>query len=103
MSTKNLATASPTKKLDKKFVCPFTIWDKIGSHAYQLDRPKNMSRIHNVFQVLLLELHNDSDREEPGDITALHVKEEDEYEVEKILDCKRIRNKLVYLVNYSWY
>ncbi len=57
-----------------------------------------MSRIHNVFHVPLLKLHKDSDREQPGDILALHVEDEDEYEVEKILDSKHVRNKLVYLV-----
>ncbi len=103
LSTKILATARPSKKLDKKFVGPFTVLDKIGSQAYRLDLPKHMGRIHNVFHVSLLELHKDSGREQPGDTPALHVKGEDEYKVEKILDSKHIRNKLVYLVRWVGY
>jgi hypothetical protein len=34
LSTKNLATARPSKKLDKKFMGPFTVLDKVGSQAY---------------------------------------------------------------------
>ncbi len=103
LSTKNLATARPSKKLDKKFVGPFTVLDRVGSQAYRLDLPKSMSRIHNVFHVSLLEPHTESGREQPGHIPTLHVKGEDEYEVEKILDSKRIRNKLVYLVKWVGY
>jgi hypothetical protein len=53
--------------------------------------------------VLLLEPHKDSIREQPGDIPTLHVEGKDKYEVEKILDSKRIRNKLVYLVKWVQY
>jgi hypothetical protein len=62
-----------------------------------------MNRIHNVYHVSLLELHKDSDREQPSDTPALHVEGEDKYKVEKILDSKRIRNKLVYLVKWVGY
>jgi hypothetical protein len=31
LSTKNLTNARPSKKLDKKFVGPFTVFDKVGS------------------------------------------------------------------------
>ncbi len=98
MSTKNLTTARPLKKLNKKFVGPFTVFDRVWSQAYRLDLPKSMSRIHNVFHVSLLEPHKENDREQPGHIPTLHVEGEDEYKVEKVLERKRIRNKLVYLV-----
>ncbi len=73
LSTKNLSTARPSKKLDKNFLGLFTVLDRVGSQAYRLDLPKSMSWIHNVFDVSLLEPHNDSDREQPGDIPMLHV------------------------------
>jgi hypothetical protein len=62
-----------------------------------------MSKIHNVFHVLLLEPHKESDREQPGDIPMLHVEGEDKYEVEKILDSKLNRNQLVHLVKWVGY
>ncbi len=34
LSTKNLATARPSKKLDKKFLGPFTVLDKIELQGY---------------------------------------------------------------------
>jgi hypothetical protein len=62
-----------------------------------------MSRIHNVFHVSLLDPHKDSDREQSGDIPTLHVEGKDEYEVEKIMDSKRICNKVVYPVKWVRY
>jgi hypothetical protein len=62
-----------------------------------------MSRIYNVFHVSLIEPYKDSDQEQPDNISTLHVEGEDEYEVEKILDSKRIRNKLVYQVKWVGY
>ncbi len=50
--------------------------------------------------MLLLESHKESDREQPSDIPTLHVEGEDKYKVEKILESKRIHNKLVYLVKW---
>jgi hypothetical protein len=55
LSTKNLTTARPSKKLDKKFVDPFLVKERIGSEAYRLELPKTMKRLHNVFHVSLLE------------------------------------------------
>jgi hypothetical protein len=58
-----------------------------------------MSWIHNVFHMSPFELHKDSDREQPGNIPMLHVEGNDKYEVDKILDSKRICSKIVHLVN----
>ncbi|XP_073138179.1 uncharacterized protein [Henckelia pumila] len=40
-----------TGKLNPRYVGPFEILDKVGTLAYRLALPPDMSRIHNVFHV----------------------------------------------------
>lgn len=54
LSTKNIKTARPSKKLDHKQLDLFPVNKVIGSHAYQLTLPVSM-KIHPVFHVALLE------------------------------------------------
>jgi hypothetical protein len=80
----NIKTKRPMKKLDNKKVGPFTITDKISSHAYKLDLPKTM-RIHNVFHVnLLSEAKEDTDfqRRQVKPPPVITEEGEEEYEVE---------------------
>jgi len=62
-------------------------------------------KIHHFFHVSLFELHKESDL--PGrSQTPLHFKEIDnheEYEVEKVFDSRRRRDKLEYLVHWRGY
>lgn len=39
--TSNIKTKRPMKKLDNKKAGPFTISEKISSHAYRFDLPEN--------------------------------------------------------------
>ncbi|EKG09077.1 Chromo domain/shadow [Macrophomina phaseolina MS6] len=57
LSARNIRTKRPCKKLDNRYLGPFRILEKIGPQAYRLDLPQSMSRLHNVFNVALLEAY----------------------------------------------
>ena len=59
LSTANLRVKFVLAKLQRKFVGPFTVLEKIGSLAYRLQLP-NTWKIHNVFHVLSLRPWNQS-------------------------------------------
>jgi len=53
LSRQNLATSRPSSKLDHRFLGPFKILEKIGTHALKLDLPSTM-QIHPVVHVNLV-------------------------------------------------
>ena len=53
LSSRNLSFKNVPAKLQKKFVGPFEVTEKIGSQAYRLKLP-DTSSIHDVFHVSLL-------------------------------------------------
>src|SRR3979490_59951 len=48
-------TTRPSKKLAEKFLGPFKIIAKAGSHSYTLWLPDNMRAVHPVFHISMLE------------------------------------------------
>jgi hypothetical protein len=54
LSSRNIASPRPSKKLDHRNLGPFKVVKKVGSHAYRLDLPRAMD-VHPVFHVNLLE------------------------------------------------
>ncbi|MBW0574006.1 hypothetical protein O181_113721 [Austropuccinia psidii MF-1] len=56
IASKNMNTTIPTKKLSERWLGPFEVLRKIGSHAYHLKLPKQGKSVHPVFHVSLLEL-----------------------------------------------
>jgi len=54
LSTRNIHTTSPCKKLDYKRAGPYTVIKIINRNAYKLDLPKTM-RINDVFHISLLD------------------------------------------------
>lgn len=107
--TTNIQTKRPMKKLDNKKAGPFTISEKISSHAYCLDLPKTM-RIHNIFHINLL-----STFKEDSDFHWKQVKPppiiteegEEEYKVEKIITWEHVnkgkKKGLYYQVRWEGY
>ena len=93
LSTKYLK-ARGAARLQRRFVGPFRVLERIGQAAYRLDIPSDW-RVHPVFHVSLLkpwrrgQFHGDDDDDESS-IPELMAKDEDEdrpdvYEVERLL------------------
>lgn len=107
LSARHVKTTRPAKKLDHKFLGPYTVTEKISSHAYRLDLPSDV-RIHNVFHVQLLEPYVENTiphRTQPPP-PPLEVEGEEEYEIEAILDTKvdkRYLDSRRYLVKWLGY
>ncbi|MBW0495175.1 hypothetical protein O181_034890 [Austropuccinia psidii MF-1] len=103
LSSKNIKSTRPTKKLSKRWLGPFPILKKVSSHAYHLKLPSQWKSVHPVFHISLLEPVKTSKipnrhQEPPPPIT---IEEEEEWEVSQVLDSKLKRRKLWYLVEWK--
>ncbi|MBW0578882.1 hypothetical protein O181_118597 [Austropuccinia psidii MF-1] len=55
LASENIKTTRPTEKLSERWLGPFEVMKKIGSHAYHLKLPHQWKSVHPVFHVSLLE------------------------------------------------
>jgi hypothetical protein len=107
LSSKNLRTTRPSRKLDWKSVGPFPIVEVISSHAYRLQLPSSMAQVHPVFHPVLLRAVPKDPL--PGQRAAepppVVVDAEQEYEVRQIVNSRvNKRNRtLEYLVQWTGY
>jgi len=104
LSSRNIKTQRPSKKLDWKRLGPYTILKRIGTQAYRLQLPSSF-KIHPVFHVSLLDKHMESnipDRIQPPPPPVI-IENQEEFEVEEILDSRYIRNTLFYLIKWKRY
>jgi hypothetical protein len=103
LSTKNLSTNRPSKKLDFKRIGPFKIIEKISATAFKLELPSHY-KTHNVFHISLLSQYEPvSLQDAPIPPTPEVIDHSLEYTVRGILDSKTIRRKLHYLVAWHGY
>ena len=54
LNAQNITTALPMKKLDHKWLGPYTVNKVISCNAYGLQLPSTFGRTHPVFSVVLL-------------------------------------------------
>jgi hypothetical protein len=105
LSSKNLKSKRPSKKLDAKYVGPFPITDIIGSQAYKLELPESMSRIHPVFHVSLLEPYRSRLGQKPGPIVDEFDYDisdtEQTFEVEDVVAHEKRRDDLYFRVRWT--
>ena len=105
LNAKNIKTKRPTKKLDHRRLGPFKITKKISSHAYRIELPTALKLLHNVFHVNLLEptVPNTIPNRRQPPPPPVEIDETLEYEVSAILDSRKHRNQLQYLVEWAGY
>jgi hypothetical protein len=102
----NIRTTRPCEKLDHKRLGPFRIAQEINPVTFRLDLPPSL-KIHDAFHVSLLEpYHANTLPGRPGALPPpppIIMDNHEEYEVEAILDSRRTRGKLHYLVHWKGY
>ena len=81
---RNIKTKRPSQKLNHQKIGPFTIEKQMGPVNYQLRLPESMKRLHPVFHILLLE----PAPQNAQTVENIKIKDNDEYEVERILKHK---------------
>ena len=94
LSTRNLRLKGVPAKLQKRFVGPFKIIEKIGQQAYRLSLPDDW-KIHPVFHVSLLRDWKSATVHEDCAVSqhdALEI-EEPYWEVERILRWRKVKRK----------
>jgi len=98
---RNWRTARPSRKLENKHHGPYRVVRTIGTHAYELDIPATIQK-HRKFPVSLL--HAAADNPLPRQVVPpplpVIVEGEEAWEVEEILDSRRTRGWLQYLVKW---
>ena len=90
LSTKNLKFKNVPVKLQKRFVGPFEIIEKIGAQAYKIQLPDDWF-IHNVFHVSLLKKWKTSVfcSEDAAPTEELDIEAKETKKVERILRWKK--------------
>ncbi|MBW0588260.1 hypothetical protein O181_127975 [Austropuccinia psidii MF-1] len=103
LASKNIKTTRPTKKLSERWLGPFEVLKKIGSHAYHLKLPQQWKSVHPVFHVSLLEpvKHSTIPNQHQLPPPPVLVEEQEEWEVAQVLDSKLKRGNLWYLVEWK--
>ena len=101
LHAENLTMRQPSKKLCHKRIGPFKVVERVGELAYRLELPAT-ARIHPVFHVSLLSEVRKTYRKTPNP-PPIDVEGELEYEVEEILDSRKFRGELKYLVKWKGY
>ncbi|MBW0549771.1 hypothetical protein O181_089486 [Austropuccinia psidii MF-1] len=88
LSSKNIKSTIPTKKLSERWLGHFPIPNKVSTHAYYLKLPPQWKSIHPVFHISLLEPVKSSTipnkHQDPP--PPIIIEEGEELEVSQILD-----------------
>ena len=99
LSTKDLVFKErPSKKLTERYIGPYAIEEVVSSNAVKLQLPSSM-RIHpvvNVSQIVRYKEQVKGQKKEEG--KPIEVKGVEEWEVEKVLNKKKIRGVEKYLI-----
>lgn len=105
LSTKNIRTERPTKKLDYTWIGPYRIKRQINPVTYELDLPENM-KIHNVFHSQLLKRYVEGDIIDRRVVIPPPIRNVEEgpgYIIEAILDVRRKGKGFQYLIKWLGY
>jgi hypothetical protein len=103
LSSKNISTTRPSAKMDHRWLGPFPILSQILASVYKLTLPLSMKTIHPVFHVSVFRKYQPDTiegrvKDNPCPVV---IRGEEEWEVEEILDKRKRRNKVEYLVSWK--
>jgi hypothetical protein len=93
LSARNIRTKKPNKKLDYKFLESFRIVGAVGKQTYRLKFPSAYSRIHDIFNIFLLEFYYNRKNRASIISESILIKNQNEWAVERILAIKKRKNK----------
>jgi hypothetical protein len=104
LSSTNITTHLPSRKLAPKCHGPFTISAVLSPISYQLDLPPNW-RIHPVFHATELSAYKETEVHGPNFTFPSPdlINGEEEFEIEAIISHRKLQNKLQYLVSWKGY
>jgi len=101
LSTKDLKwqmKGRRSEKLTERFVGPYKIKEIISSNTVELDLPKSI-RIHPIVNISRVRLYKPQvERQKKIPLKPVIIKEEEEFEVEKILNKRIVQGKEKFLV-----
>ena len=108
LNAEHLSTTRPSRKLSEKYLGPFEIIARPGSHSFTLRLPDHLCAVHPVFHVSQLEpsLPNPFPGRTQPPPPPITIDEELEYEISEIVDSKLDRRRkcpLLYLVRWQGY
>ncbi|MBW0509954.1 hypothetical protein O181_049669 [Austropuccinia psidii MF-1] len=101
LSSKNIKSTRPTKKLSERCLGPFAILKKVSTQSYHLKLPSQWKYIYPVFHISLLEPVKTSTIPNWHQECHPPIFIEEEWEISQILDSKIKRGKLWYLVEWK--
>jgi hypothetical protein len=99
---KNISSRRPSKKLDHVKLGPFKVKKKITEVNYELDLPVKM-KIHPVQHIAMLEPAYGEHEPPMYEADTYRGREEDEWEVQKVVDHQEIDNVRWYEVKWTGY
>ncbi|GKE88552.1 putative reverse transcriptase domain-containing protein, partial [Tanacetum coccineum] len=95
----------PMRETDPRYVGPFKVMEKVGSVAYKLELPEELSRVHNIFHVSnLKKCYADEPLAIPLD--GLHFDDKIQFVEEPIeitdREVKQLKRSRIPLVKVRW-
>ena len=100
--SKFINTTRPSKKLSEKYLGPFEVIGKPGSHSFLIRLPDHLRSIHPVFHISQLEpaVPNPIPDRTQSPPPPVEVDGTLEFEVEQILDSKKDQRRKIQLLYY---
>ena len=110
LSTRDIRMRLPSCKLSPRFIGPFVIISQVNNVSFKLELPPHY-RIHPVFHVSLLKPYHPpitslpSSSQPAVDVPPLPLllEEGPVYAIQEILDSRRRRGRLEYLIDWEGY